>query len=490
MSLFARQPWFDPAFVLPGLPVGMLGASEGALFYHLAREWWRGRGTIVDAGSFLGRSAYCFARGLQANPGFVAARDRIHCFDNFLVNETTTVDFLRANLGVERRPNDSTRDLFDQQVRDVQELLTVHAGDFHSATWSHQPVEVLMVDIAKSKRLGGRVVELFFPCLVPGASIVVQQDYHHAWLPHIHVVMESLADSFECVAPAVDDSAAFLLVEPLSATALRRAVAFDFPVAEQLDLMDRVVRRSGPTRHWHVELARLVLRAEHLPIEAVRQELDALGAAAQGGVGRARLAADLVAFRAYLDHAEGWRSLAAGEPGRALQLAQQLVERGQLVASGVHLQCAALERLGRPHDAARVAREAIERNPLCSDAYLVLARSLAAVGSFAAAEQAVLVGLRVIGPDRTEPRWYFELLGSVWERRGDVDAVGRQLPALRAEFGELAEFWVLDAQFRASQGLRADCVQSLRRSFAAGIDPVRGAEVLRGLGVLPSEVVD
>ena len=37
--------------------------------------------------------------GLRANPCFDPARHKVHCFDNFLVNDGLTIDFIATELG-------------------------------------------------------------------------------------------------------------------------------------------------------------------------------------------------------------------------------------------------------------------------------------------------------------------------------------------------------------------------------------------------------
>ena len=67
-DLFRTQPWLTDWSGIDGIPKGMLGPREGSMLYTLTREYYRGYGEIVDAGAFLGSSAYCFARGLGSGP--------------------------------------------------------------------------------------------------------------------------------------------------------------------------------------------------------------------------------------------------------------------------------------------------------------------------------------------------------------------------------------------------------------------------------------
>jgi hypothetical protein len=273
-QLMQERPWLTPNLRLPHSPAGMLGRAESLLYYYLAKEVFKGSGTIVDAGSFLGRSAYHFAEGLRANPAYIPRRDYIHCFDLFQVTESGTVRFIREELNRTVRIGDSVRDLFDSQVASVAEMLRVHAGDFTTMVWQPQSVEILLVDIAKNAPLCRRVVEVFFPNLTPGESLVIHQDYHHPWLPHIHVTMEYLADYFELVIPRVDDSAVFRYRALIPQDVLRRVVDYGFAPEEQFALMDRAVSRLAERDRFYVQLASVILRREAVDPTILLREVD------------------------------------------------------------------------------------------------------------------------------------------------------------------------------------------------------------------------
>ncbi len=358
-EIFALRPWLTNAHPLPNAPVGMLGRTEAKFFYHLAKDAFTGRGTIVDAGSFLGKSAYCFAKGLQANPMFDSSRHRVHCFDNFLVNEVGTIDFICHQLGQKMSLGESTREIFERQVAPVRDLLEVHEGDFHVMPWQHQPIEILMIDIAKSESLGKRVVEVFFPDLVPGLSIVGHQDYHHPWLPHIHVVMEYLADCFQLVAPRLDDSAGFVLTREIPAEMLRRAVDYDFSIAEQIALMDRAVERLPVEDRHVVELARLTLRLAANDWMDVRAEFESVERRNTHRTEDATWVRYVDGMRNSVDQSEGWQQRNLGHFERSLQLADNLIARGCNNSHVLSLRAASLGGLGRHGEAELVYREAL-----------------------------------------------------------------------------------------------------------------------------------
>ena len=207
-EIVRTQAWLAKEH-FPSLPIGWFGVHEGLLCSLFVEAAYRGVGVIVDAGSFLGKSAYFLARGLRANPNYDPQRHRVHCFDSFEVYDDDTIDFVRNKFSQTVKIGDSIRPLFESQVAPFRDMLEVYAGDFNTVVWPAQPVEFLFVDLAKTVSLCGRIAELFFTNLIPGHSLVVHQDYHHPWLPHIHVVMEYLSDYFELLVPRVEDSAAF-----------------------------------------------------------------------------------------------------------------------------------------------------------------------------------------------------------------------------------------------------------------------------------------
>jgi hypothetical protein len=123
-TTLATKPWRIPSGVCAGAPWGLLRDGEGQLLYHLARDHYRGAGVIVDGGSFLGRSAWLLATGLDQNPHLPADRKPpIHCFDNFIVNDSYTTEVIEQQFGVHLPLGASTRHLFDTAVAPVIDRL-------------------------------------------------------------------------------------------------------------------------------------------------------------------------------------------------------------------------------------------------------------------------------------------------------------------------------------------------------------------------------
>ena len=478
-ELLRTKPWFTSPVLLAGEPVGMLGNREALLCYYLAKDGFTGSGAIVDAGSFLGKSAFYFAHGLRANPRCAPERRRVHCFDNFLINEEATVEFMARRLNQTFSIGDSTRPIFDVQTAAICDALEVHAGDLHQATWQNEPIEILMVDIAKSKSLGKRVVELFFQDLIPKESVVIHQDYHHPWLPHIHIVMEYLADYFELVAPRVDDSALFRFAKRIPRAVLQRAIDYNFTQEEQMRLMDSAISRLPPDDRLYVQLARIVLRCGSADEAALRRELDELETRFNRSQSDYSCNPYFGDVRLYIDELEGWRQKEAGNNERCLELADGILQRRPIPRIRTMRGCA-LIGLGRFVDAERELRTALETRPAFGFAYLELGRALMCQGRFADAEAVLLAGLR--NPEAVEatPRHYLELLGEIWCERADpAQPENGTMAILRSEMPDNPEVWALDAVLHHYRGEYQAADASLRSAIELGLPPDRASELLR-----------
>jgi len=483
---FAQRPWHDDGPAAAAHLVGMLGRAESRLFRELAQQVWTGAGAIVDAGSFLGRSATCFAEGLRNNAAFDGGRrHRIHCFDDFVCHDEFTIELVESGFGERIAIGDGTRALFDRQVRPHRELLDVHHGDFHHATWRGGPIELLMVDIAKSPSLGNKVVELFFRELIPGTSLVVHQDFHHAWLPHIHVVMEFLADSFELVEPRADSSAAFALTRPIPAEKLRRAATYEFSHAEQCELMDRAIARVAERDRTYVELARLLLRAHHDDPGELLWRCDELADRPDPtGDGYRR---EVALVRQRLLERDAHQRLQRGDHVGARQAAERLLQADDQHASAWLLLAAAQHLAGEQREGDRALAEA-QRRPFRGPAErLGGAKLLLQLERLDDAEQLLLTDLLADAPP-SPLRAHANLLGAVWDARRAPDAARRTLERLRAHLPAEPEVVVLAARVALLTGDRDAALAHMREAMALGLDDARCRELLQPLGMQPRDL--
>lgn len=219
----------------------MLVPDELRLLNYLAQDIYIGAGAIVDAGSFLGGSTVAFAAGLRRNRRWAAKGGKpIHSYDRFEVEEWTRGLFFPEDVAA----GASFRERFDRNIAPYADLVEVHAGDICDHQWSGGPVEILFIDIAKHWTVSDWATWQFFPHLIPGRSLVVQQDYlYHHWVAWLHVTMELYADYFEYVCDTEVNSAVFLNTKPIPPSVLRRHSVESLTLDERCALMDRAAAR-------------------------------------------------------------------------------------------------------------------------------------------------------------------------------------------------------------------------------------------------------
>jgi hypothetical protein len=227
-----------------GVPT-MLMDDELRLLAFLGGDYWRGKGIIVDAGCFLGGSTVALASGLREN---LARRGRaetplIHSCDLFRIEDWTRGLYFPETA----EAGDSTRKDFDRNVAAFAPLLRIVEGDIMASEPPDAPIEILFIDLAKHWTVCDWITENLFPRLIPGRSIVVQQDYLWdqctGWL---QVTMEYYSDEFEIVCDTWRNSVAFRLVKAFEPGRLRPRLVELMPVEEKAALMERAAARFPP----------------------------------------------------------------------------------------------------------------------------------------------------------------------------------------------------------------------------------------------------
>jgi len=100
----------------------------------------------------------------------------------------------------------------------IGDALEIRSGDITQTGPVPAPVEILFIDVAKTCRVNDWVVRHFFPALIPGHSLVIQQDYlWTGWNGWIHATMEHYSDHFEMLDHTESNSVVFRYVKPIPA---------------------------------------------------------------------------------------------------------------------------------------------------------------------------------------------------------------------------------------------------------------------------------
>jgi hypothetical protein len=218
----------------------MLMETELKLLYVLARDHFRNEGHIIDAGCFLGGSTCALANGLLDNPRYRASPRKalIHSYDLFEVEPWT--------IGIYFSEGTKPKACFEQDYRrnitPFADLVDVRKGDIKDEPVFPDPIEILFIDIAKHYTTCDHVTRMFFPRLIPGQAIVVQQDYlwhdYTGWLP---VTMEFFSDYFEIIGDTRINSVVFSYKKQIPERLLRRDIIASLSISE----IDRLSERAS-----------------------------------------------------------------------------------------------------------------------------------------------------------------------------------------------------------------------------------------------------
>jgi hypothetical protein len=195
---FAARPWkavleadLGPAASVPT----MLTPEERQLYHWLGRRV-TGEAAVVDLGAYAGGSAARLLSGLART----GRPYHVHSYDRFRSSRAYWARFLPE----EPLPEADDADLLPlvhKYLAPWQGHVTLHVGDIADKRWCNAadpggPVEILSVDAAKGSAMADHIAAEFFPALVPGRSILVQQDYLMAVQPWLSAQMVALRHCF------------------------------------------------------------------------------------------------------------------------------------------------------------------------------------------------------------------------------------------------------------------------------------------------------
>jgi hypothetical protein len=179
--------------------VGMLSQQERQYLYEYTKNEYSGIGEIVDLGCWLGSSTIPMAMGLAENTHPQTENKQIHAYDLFLWEDWMDDCVSDATLAGKFKPGDSFFKEYQQQTLPWEKHIFCHPGDINQLGWPGGKIEFLFVDAMKSWELTDSIICSFFPSLVPGHSVIVQQDFSHYYTYWIHLIMYRFREYFEAV---------------------------------------------------------------------------------------------------------------------------------------------------------------------------------------------------------------------------------------------------------------------------------------------------
>ncbi|MEO0774506.1 MAG: hypothetical protein AAFZ04_15155, partial [Pseudomonadota bacterium] len=193
-DFFSARPWLQLSQSDLGAATGvpsMLSHEETRFYFWLTRHMARSEGHVVDLGCFAGGSTAYLAEGDRAGGG----EARVFAFDRFHVSDKAKEAHLYAK-GI--APFEGTNMLpLAKELLAPWPRVAFRKGRIEEQEWREGAISVLVQDASKNAEATARMAEMFFPCLIPGVSILVQQDELHWKEPWAAVLMEQMRDHFE-----------------------------------------------------------------------------------------------------------------------------------------------------------------------------------------------------------------------------------------------------------------------------------------------------
>lgn len=240
----------------------MLTPQEQMLLYLLAKEYYSGEGAIFDAGICLGGCTESFARGLAARDTLPPISPIIHAYELGIADEDYVTQFIFNAYGEERHKGDSFVDIIQKNIDGMpcRDVIQFFPGDILLKPYP-ETIEIMFLDVCKLQNINFKMQKLFAR-LIPGKSIVLQQDYVHAWHPYIHTTMGYLADYFEPIGPTWYSTFPFILKKSIPESVLSIDVYAEKPVSELEKYIERYYSYFDPVRRGHLETTRAFLLYE------------------------------------------------------------------------------------------------------------------------------------------------------------------------------------------------------------------------------------
>ncbi|HPG73287.1 MAG TPA: class I SAM-dependent methyltransferase [Bacteroidales bacterium] len=166
----------------------MVSPYERAFLEYYARDMYKGVGEIVDLGVWFGASTYALAKGLETNRNVKQKVSRIHAYDLFFWEESLNTHVAVTQYENMFQPGDSYAHVFDSYLTNYRDYV-VRKGDIVQEKWNEKPIEFLFIDAMKNMNTTRHILQYFYPCLIPGKSYVVYQDFDHYLTPWIHILI-------------------------------------------------------------------------------------------------------------------------------------------------------------------------------------------------------------------------------------------------------------------------------------------------------------
>ena len=125
-----------------------------------------------------------------------------------------------------------------------------HKGDVKDAKWV-ESIEILFVDCCKDLNTNDAVARKYYPYLVPGLSMIIQQDYLHFQHPWLVATIEGLDPRVKAVAYTAENSMIFACHDTITLRDVEAAIGMTKQPGKLIELIGRAQDRFEDPRVKH-----------------------------------------------------------------------------------------------------------------------------------------------------------------------------------------------------------------------------------------------
>jgi hypothetical protein len=234
-----------------------------------ARFSYTGAGKIIDLGCWLGASAGALARGLRDNSNRNRFEHPIESYDQFLWQDWMTPIAQAHGLPAMRAGADFSGRAA-AALREWSSLVQIRRADLSLEQAVAVPIEFLMIDAMKSWPLANAISRSFLPKLIPGRSLVVQQDFghHHQVTATNHIFMWRLREWFQPVHQVPGSTSfVFFFIKPLTVADIPQIDPAALAPAEIDDAFRHSLGFARPEIAWAIRHCKLLFLLEQWRFE-------------------------------------------------------------------------------------------------------------------------------------------------------------------------------------------------------------------------------
>jgi hypothetical protein len=246
--------------IYTGELLGMTTRSEQEYFAYYGENLYSGKGEVVDLGCWLGSTTISVVTGLEKNPAFAGSERKVFAYDTFTWYDSMNEPVAGTALVGKFQEGDSFLDAYKKRTAKYAGRIEICAGDLKEIGWHGGDIEFLLVDAMKNWELSNAILRDFYPHLIPGLSLVLQQDFAHYFTVWIHLIHWRLREYFEFADDIPDSSSVvFRNIKKIPRELLAGEYSFDDFTDEDIDAaIDYSLSLAADDKKTNIEAARVM----------------------------------------------------------------------------------------------------------------------------------------------------------------------------------------------------------------------------------------